>query len=707
MDAPTNGLIFRFGVFDLDPKTCVLRKSGRALKLQPQPAKVLALLVARPNQLVSREELQQEIWGNGTYGDFEHALNVCISQLRAVLDDDAESPRYIETLPRRGYLFVAPVEGVGLPGVSGTKQARSLGQSPVASEQPGLSAQDSSTAVSKKRLLRWGVAALAVVGCCLAAGYLLGTRGTATVSPPSFTRLTYQRGIVFSARFAPDGHVIYGASWDNKPIRLFTTRSDFPEPLALDLNAAHLLAISRKGEMAVALNGTVVSFPVFLNAMLARAPLAGGAPREMIENVRYADWDAAGELAVVHHVAGRSRLEYPIGKMLYQTSGWISHIRFSPRGDKIAFLDHPMWSEDRGSVAVIDLAGNKKTLSAGWETVQGLAWSRKGDEVWFTASKSNLHRDLLAADLFGKQRTVLQVPGELTLQDIASDGRVLLSFDQERNEVVAFNPKDKSQKDLSWFDSTLVLDVSGNGQRILLDEQAGPTGSEYYVGVRSMDGSAPMRLGEGWGGGFSPDERWTSSETSEAPESIMLLPVGAGQPREIKHKGIANGSWSVQFMPGGRQLVYAGIEPGHALRTYVQDLDGGKPRAVTPEGANARFPSPEGKYLAGLDAENDLTVYEVESGEPHVVPDIPKGFIPTRWSPDARHLYVYRRSDVPSKVYLVDWRSGRKEFVQELVPSDAAGVIEVYPVVMTPDAKLFVYTVDRILSELYVVAGLR
>jgi DNA-binding winged helix-turn-helix (wHTH) protein/WD40 repeat protein len=686
---------FRIGPWLVQPSLNLISQNGTTVHLEPKVMEVLVCLAQRAGEPVPREELIQTVWP-GTFVT-DDVLKRCISELRRVFEDDAREPRIIETIPKRGYRLLVPIEEV---------QSENSNHSRAAAAVDKGSAQISPAARSKRKPLAWGVAALAVAGSCLAAGYLLGKRRTAAVTPPSFTRLTYQRGIVFSARFAPDGHVVYGASWDNKPIRLFTTRSDFPESLPLDLRAAHLLAISRKGEMALALNGTLVSFPVFLNGMLARAPLAGGAPREMIEDVRYADWDPRGELAVVHHVAGQSRLEYPIGKVLYQTSGWISHIRLSPHGGKIAFLDHPFWAEDVGSVAVVDLAGNKKTLSTGWTTVQGLAWSPKGDEVWFTASKSSVNRDLLAVDLSGKQRTVLGMPGALTLQDIAADGRVLLSFEQEREGVVAFNLRDKSEKDLSWFDSTMVLDISADGQRVLLDEQGGPTGSDFYVGLRNIDGSPPVHLGEGEGGGFSPDEHWTASAIREASESIMLLPIGAGQPREIKHKGIENATWGVHFMPGGRQLVYAGIEPGHSLRTYVQDLDGDKPRAVTPEGANARFPSPEGKYLAGLDAENNLTVYDVETGEPHVVPDIPKGFLPTRWSPDARHLYVYRRSDVPCKVYRVDWRTGRKEFVQELVPSDAAGVMEVFPVVMTPDAKLFVYSFDRILSELYVVAGL-
>lgn len=100
----------RFGPYEFDPSKGDLRKSGHALRLQPQPAKVLALLVSRPGELMLREEFEKEIWGSNTFVDFERGLNFSISQLRATLGDDPETPKYVETVPRRGYRFVAPVE---------------------------------------------------------------------------------------------------------------------------------------------------------------------------------------------------------------------------------------------------------------------------------------------------------------------------------------------------------------------------------------------------------------------------------------------------------------------------------------------------------------------------------------------------------------------------------------------------------------------
>ncbi len=107
-----NGLI-HFGPFELDPDAEQLRKSGVPLKLQPQQFVVLLLLAQRAGEIVSRQEIQQRVWGDGTFVDFDRGINFCINQIRAALGDDADRPRYIETLPRRGYRFIADIDRNG------------------------------------------------------------------------------------------------------------------------------------------------------------------------------------------------------------------------------------------------------------------------------------------------------------------------------------------------------------------------------------------------------------------------------------------------------------------------------------------------------------------------------------------------------------------------------------------------------------------
>ena len=274
----------------------------------------------------------------------------------------------------------------------------------------------------------------------LAAGLLLAVAGIflraalTTASSPTYQRLTFERGTVYSARFAADGRsVIYGASWSGRPLQLYSTMPDSLLGRPLGLSAAYLLAVSNTNELALSVHGTPGSRLEFVNGMLAQAPSVGGTPREILPDVLWADWSPAGSLAVVHHANTRDILEYPIGKILYQTNGAISNIRFSPRGDRIAFIDHPARFDNGGAACVIDLAGYKSTLSEGWQDAYGLAWSPRGDEVFFTAVENgSTNRSLWAVDLAGRQRKLLTVPGGFILQDVAGDGRVLATFDNER-----------------------------------------------------------------------------------------------------------------------------------------------------------------------------------------------------------------------------------------------------------------------------------
>ena len=210
----------------------------------------------------------------------------------------------------------------------------------------------------------------ATIGLVLGAAIALAARGFLQGRPDSrlqIRSLTYQRGNIPSARFAPDGQtVVYGAAWDGRPVEVFSTRIEGHESRPLNLPSSDILSISSAGEMAVSLNRRyTVGFQTL--GTLARVPLGGGAPREILENVQDADWSPDGkELAVVHYVGNRCRLEYPIGKVLYEASAWLSLVRVSPDGRMVAFLDHQVLGDNVGKVRVLDRDGKLgRTLVVG------------------------------------------------------------------------------------------------------------------------------------------------------------------------------------------------------------------------------------------------------------------------------------------------------------------------------------------------------
>jgi eukaryotic-like serine/threonine-protein kinase len=548
---------------------------------------------------------------------------------------------------------------------------------------------------------RWPLVALLAL-LAIAAALLVARWGT-VVPAPRFQRLTFKNGTVAAARFGGDGRtVVYSAAWEGAPLQVYSTTLEFVSARDLGLDRASLLAVSRTGELALTLRGRFGPHLAVLDGTLARVPMEGGAPRELLENVRWADWDDKDRLAVVHQVGGTSRLEYPIGKVLYQTSGWISHVRFSPKGDHLAFIDHPLWSDDKGAVRLLDLSSNTTVLSGQWEAVDGLAWARN-DEVWVSATKSGLGRALYAITSSGKDRLLLRVPGSITIHDVSPrDGRALISLDDER-EVIRGGRTGEGERDLSWFDWSIARDLSRDGNWLLFEEDGEAAGGGYVVGVRKLDGSPPIRLGEGLAGGLSPDGKWAVTTTGD---KVRVLPTGVGQSVEVAVPGLRNFG-DAKFHPDGRRLLLNARENGHSDRTYLVDLEGGNPVPVTPEGTVARVISPDGKRVAARAPDGTVTIYTVGESTPTTVPNLPAGFDPAGWSADGKSLYVAERGKAPSNLYRVEIATGKRELLRTLGPRDAGGLLYIGAVITTPDANTYAYSYYRGLSVLYAVENLK
>jgi serine/threonine protein kinase/dipeptidyl aminopeptidase/acylaminoacyl peptidase len=560
-----------------------------------------------------------------------------------------------------------------------------------------------------------GLARSVAVAAVAAALGLLGGRQVwkkPPTPPPVFRRLTFRRGFTSSARFGPDGQtVFYAASWDGaeKP-QLFSTRVESPGALRLALPDGIVEAISRTGEMLL-LHDLRFSSGYATVGTLAQAPLSGGAPRDLLEDVGDADWapDAAS-LAVVRAPGWRYRLEFPSGKTLYETSGWISHPRVSPSGDAVAFLDHPLFGDDRGSVAVVDRAGKRRTLSEGWESEQGLAWSPSGEEIWFTATDNGSNRALHAVTLSGRRRTITRMPGSLTLQDIAKDGRVLVDHSNRRIGLLGVSA-DQKEKDLSGLDWSRMPILSGDGKTVVFTEEGEGAGAGYSVFLRRTDGSPPVRLGEGEAVALSPDGKWVLTVlVRSSPAPLVLLPTGAGEPRHFPKDSVNHDSAPSAFFPDGRSVVFTGSEPGHARRTWVQDLEGGKPRPVTPEGVVGTVLSPDGTSILAAGPDQKFALYPLESGSPRPLAGFEPSDQPLRWTADGSSVYVSdaQAQGVIARVFRVAVPSGGRELWKEITPLDRAGIQSIgrNPAV-TADGKTFVFPYSHNLSDLYVIEGLK
>ena len=564
------------------------------------------------------------------------------------------------------------------------------------------------TALSRRRVLIPALAAAALallIG--LAAGKFLLQRSPVQTALPIYHPLTFRRGMVHAARFAPDGKtIIYSAAWEGKSLQLFTTRPESPESHELEPAGADVLAVSASGEMALSLHSHPIAQFLY-SGTLARVPLVGGAPREVMENVEWADWSPDGStLAIVRQEQGRHSLEFPPGKVLYQADGWIGHLRISPKADIIAFIDHPELGDDGGAVAVVDLAGKKTTLSTGWDSIQGIAWSPSNDEIWFTATRTGGDRSLYAVNLSGTVRLLARVPGELTLLDVDRDGNVLLTRGNDRAGMIGLAPGEAKERDLSWLDWTAPGDLSGDGRTVLFSETGEGGGPKYAVYMRKTDGSPAIRLSEGIGIALSPDGKWALARPNITSPPLFQLPTGVGEAKLLTHDSM-NHLWA-RWLPDGKQLVFSGNEAGHGVRLYVESPEEGKPRPICAEGVSPFFNvSPKGDFVAGVGPDHKIYLYPVAGGEPVPVSGTAGDEAPTGWSADGRFVYVFRFGEIPAKVFELELSTGKRKLWKELVPADAAGIDTIRGITITPDARAYVYGYIRTLSDLYVVEGLK
>ena len=567
-------------------------------------------------------------------------------------------------------------------------------------------AQRTSTPLARRQS-RMGWIALSAATVLLVTGAWLLTKWAEAPPPMNFERLTFRRGFVWSARFAPDGNtVVFGAAWEGKPVELFETRVGSTESRSLGLEPGNILAVSRAGEMAIALR------PRFLTGSnhpgtLARASLAGGATRDLLAEVNAADWSPDGnELVVAHGVNGKSLLEFPPGKTIHEPEGFLGDLRFSPDGRLIAFWEYV---PSGARVVVVSRDGSgRRVLSDGWRPPsRGLAWSPSGREVWFTAVRDQARSEVHAVDLSARVRLVARMPGFLDLFDVARDGRVLMGHWAAGPGVVARAPGASAELDISWLAVSILRDLSQDGRIAVFTDGYGT------LYLRKTDGSAAVRLGTVSLDpmALSPDGKWVAATMLDSRPRMTLVPTGAGASRELALEGFGGVS-AVLWMHDSKSIFLLGWQKGHGARIYRQSLSEKGPRPITAEmtspsqGADGLALSPDGRSLA-LMSGGTLRLFSAEGTALRTVPGDFTGHTLIGWTSDGRALYSYQTADLPGRIYRLDLATGELKVHRELLPADPAGIWRIHPVRITPDGSSYAYTYNRRVGDLYVFDGLR
>jgi eukaryotic-like serine/threonine-protein kinase len=553
-------------------------------------------------------------------------------------------------------------------------------------------------------VLGGALAALALVVVAFTVGKRAGVAPVVT-----YKRLTFQRGRILSARFAPDGQtILYTASWEGRKPEVYSTRIDSTESRPLGLpDVSDLFSVSPSAELLVR-HRTAEG-----KDALAQVPLSGGAPRDLVEGATGASWAPDGKaFAVLLGQPGTgARLEFPAGRVLVATRDGLSVPAVSPDGGHVAFLSRADISSGFG-VDVVDTAGKRRTLSKNWNFVfpAGLAWSPKGDEVWFAGDREGGTRWLNAVSLAGRERVVTRLPDDVYLHDVFRDGRVLLAREVRRHSLVVLPPGETSERDLSWLDYSGMAGLTADGRQVAIVEFGEGGGSTYSTYLRKTDGSPAVKIAEG-AGPLSPDGRFVFGFQRAQPVKAYIAPTGPGAKRELPLGRVVSMSYS-EWFPDGRSLIFTGREAEGGTRVYTCDaVNPAEPRSVTPEGFSLWWGSlpvsPDGKTFFAMDEKGRPVLIPVGGGPAREIPGVLPGDEPMQWMDGGKTLLVKRPRALSLAVYRLDLATRARTLFRELAPQDLAGMGGVAGARFTPDGRSYGYSYFRTLSDLYLVEGLR
>jgi dipeptidyl aminopeptidase/acylaminoacyl peptidase len=580
--------------------------------------------------------------------------------------------------------------------------------SPASTSSLGKVAQP--TAVQRVRRFQ-PLIALLLVALAAGLGYWAGHNGK-TTAEVTYRQLTFRKGTISSARFAPDNRtIIYSAAWAGLAPELFSTRADTIESRPLGLSQVDLLGISSTGELAVSLKPTPLAGFFGSLGTLGRTPLTGGtAPRETLENVEWSDWSPDGSsLLVVRTVGNENRVEYPAGKVVYKVTvpAWISHPRISRDGKRIAFCEHVRRGDDRGAVAIIDSDGGNAKSFGSFASLYGLAWSPKNDEVWFTADPAvtTIARRLMAVTLSGTFRLLAAAPGDLTLHDVATDGTAVIAIDDRERKIFFSGSQGAEDTELTWLDRAVLVALSPDGKQVLFHEGGKGGGQLGRIFLRKTDGSAAVSLGEGYAIALSPDQKWVLAVVESNPRRFVLIPTGAGEVTDLKPAGIEHIA-PLGFAADSHRVVLVANEPEKQARVFLFDPSLSKLQSLTPEGIRGLV-TPDGKFLVTRRDNDAPEIRPLETDSPaRQIKGLQEKDQPFQLTADGSALFVANTNGMSADIYRVGVDDGSRQLVKTLQMRDPAGGFGITRVVVTADGKSFAYNTLRQLSELYLLQGL-
>lgn len=541
---------------------------------------------------------------------------------------------------------------------------------------------------------------------------------------PNIVPLSFRPGMIRTARWSADGRsVLMSAHWDDRGSGLYQQPLEGGEPVPLAWSDAELMACSPAGDLAIALQREYL-YACLFSATLAIVPAGATEPVRVLDGVQCADWHPQSAiertgpltrwLAIVRSVDGKTRLEFPIGRVRFESVGWISHVRFAPDGRHIALIDHLVANDDEGDIVMLDLdevAGGQRRLAKGFLTAQGLAWM--GQALWFTASRKGVARSLYCMGLDGGERLMHHMVGSLTVHDGRASQGLLVTAERQTLGTMVRHASETAERDISWHERTSPRDISADGRLLLVEEDYTAGRHHFAAYLRTIDGSSTKPIGDGVPLALSPDQQSVILRTPSpgAGLSVLDLPSKVLRRLENDDQHPLVHSEFVSFFPDSRRIVFAANDPKLGPHIYEQNLGGGKPVCLTPDIMGARMTSnravsPDGATIVLKTADDHLCLFPalhpLSGGPLRPIESLGRGFQHLGWHGNGQEIFVCRPGEPPMVVYRYHLGTGELRQWLQLNPSSAGDVRRVARIRLTADGLSYAYGYSRESSDLYV-----
>jgi len=735
MDArsTTDRRLYRFGLFEADLELGTLSRQGVPVKLQEQPFRILALLLESSGEVLSRDELRRNIWPDGTYVEFDGSLNTALMKLRAALNDSADNPRFIETVPRKGYRFIAPVELSKVESPAITTAIR------IEADEPGLKdlevrlpegvavrpCEEPLKAAGQKRLgPHWWEALLILVGVTALLTYGLWPRPEPRVL--RVRQLTHSGQVDPWGKLVTDGSRIYFVVRDVTGWNLMQTSVEggaiqrtptpFDNTRIFDLSPDHshflIGQLTHRGE----------------ETALWLWPVQGGAPRRMGDVIaQEAVWSPVGDL--IAYVHGESiELCDPEGNHVRELAGFhpAPHaLVWSPDGKRLRFTQTNLL-EGTDSMWEIDLAQGtpRRVLPEGQHGPHEGSGTWLGGGNYFAFSSGVDLRASLAVDtqanlwIMDQNRGFLRRPTgqpiQLTEGPIAFDhpnamrnsSRIFVIGSHNEYQLLRIDPKTAAKTAMLAESGATDMDFSLDGQWVVYAARENGT-----LWKSRIDGSGKMQLTAGATGAFAP--HWSPDQKEilftgfllDSQPRLYVVSANGGTPKSVLPSNNKWASVSGDWRTDGRQIVLdvQEMESGREPDIRILDLETAKlTKLLDSDGLIEPRWSADGRYIAALNPKKkQVFLYDCTLEKWSVLSEanFPAAL---RWSPSGDALYYQDVDEVEESIFRVPMATRETERVVGLGDLLSTGAARGIFTGLSPDGSVYI-TVDHGDVDVYAV----